>query len=373
MRQVTVERLGLGDHDEMLDMLNRVFAEHNNNPAFRFQEVLPKMARPTEENMRRHFAVRENGRIVAALGVYPLPTVIAGERFLFSTVGNVGTLPEARGKGYMTLLLAEAMEELSRIGADASRLGGKQERYARYGYFPCGTAYRFLLPRQRETPPAGVSLRSIEKGDTAALEFCAALYRRNSFRVERTTPEDFYDTLTAFKCRPLLALDGAENPVGYAALSENGREVSELDADGLENFKGLVQALCAQGEITAVLPLGKREEAAYLQSLCLDRACFSPSLFYIRNWPGILNALLRWKASQCALPDASETLTIAGCGTFTLECSGGKTRCFPSSAPAQRVLTPKEAAQALLGPCPEGEDTPALFPLPLTWRGQDRV
>lgn len=373
MHHATVERLGLRDHDEMLDMLNRVFAEHNNNPAFKFQAVLPKMARPTEETMRRHFAIRENGRIVAALGVYPLPTVIAGERFLFSTVGNVGTLPEARGKGYMTLLLAEAMAELDRIGADASRLGGKQERYARYGYFPCGTAYRFLLPQGAEAKPAAISLRPIARDDTSALEWCAALYRRNAFRAERNTPKDFYDTLTAFQCRPLLALDGAGSPAGYVALSENGREASELEADGPAHFQAIVQALRATGDITVVLPLGKQAEAAYLKKISAESACFSPSLFYIRNWAGILNALLRWKAVEHALPDFSETLSITGYGALTIECHGGKARCFPASAPAQRVLTPMEAAQTFLGPCPEWEAGRTVFPLPLTWRGQDRV
>ena len=52
--------------------------------------------------------VWENGRIVSLLGVYPLPAVIAGRRVLLGTIGNVASLPSARGKGYMKQLMAAA-------------------------------------------------------------------------------------------------------------------------------------------------------------------------------------------------------------------------------------------------------------------------
>ncbi|MBQ7887111.1 MAG: GNAT family N-acetyltransferase [Clostridia bacterium] len=148
------ERLTSRDRDEILSVLNRSFTRPGHTADF--EKNLPIMWTGEHDYPSRHFGVREDGRLIAMLGVYPLPVSIAGHDLLFSTVGNVATLQEARGKGCMKLLMDAAMEELAHIGADASRLGGIRSRYNRFGYDHAGRSIRFTLTRRNaaENPPA---------------------------------------------------------------------------------------------------------------------------------------------------------------------------------------------------------------------------
>ncbi len=84
---------------------------------------------------------------MSALGIYPLKTVICGEVLDFYTVGNVATDMDYTGRGHMSRLMALAMDKLNELGADGSRLGGKRERYNRYGYESAGTVNFFVFTK----------------------------------------------------------------------------------------------------------------------------------------------------------------------------------------------------------------------------------
>ena len=116
---IKIERLTASDYDEWLAVIDRVFTIQNKRH-MDFEVELPKMCVRDDEHMGKHFAVKKNGKIVSALGVYPLPMNVAGEEILFSTMGNVITVPEEEGNGYMTQLLEVAMKELSDLGIDGS-------------------------------------------------------------------------------------------------------------------------------------------------------------------------------------------------------------------------------------------------------------
>ncbi|MBQ8685052.1 MAG: GNAT family N-acetyltransferase, partial [Clostridia bacterium] len=136
-----IVRLKKENYDELIGLLNLVFTAKNKKE-MDFEKDLPKMCVRDDEHMGRHFGVFEDGRLVAALGVYLLPVTVAGEKLLFSTVGNIATHPDYQGKGYMNALIERAMQELADIGADASRLGGLRHRYNRFGYENCGRMYQ---------------------------------------------------------------------------------------------------------------------------------------------------------------------------------------------------------------------------------------
>ena len=141
---VEVERLTASDYDEFIPFLNNVFTlAHGRKEDF--EKFFPKMCIRDDEHMGKHLAIKKNGKIVSALGVYSLPAKFCGEDIMFSTVGNIATHPDEEGNGYMSILINEAMRELERIGADASRLGGSRQRYNRYGYEASGTVYNFEI------------------------------------------------------------------------------------------------------------------------------------------------------------------------------------------------------------------------------------
>ena len=92
----------------MLEVLNESFT-HKEVPTDTpyqadFVANLPIMWTKEHDYPCRHLAVKENGRIVSLLGIYPLPAVIDGEKVLIGTIGNIASLPAARGRGYMKQL-----------------------------------------------------------------------------------------------------------------------------------------------------------------------------------------------------------------------------------------------------------------------------
>jgi predicted acetyltransferase len=140
-----IERLTAKDYDELLHLLNTVFHKEEGNT---FDVFLPVMWERTDERMSKHLAIRENGKIVAVVGVYPLPAKIYGEEIMFSTIGNVATLPEFEGRGMMKALMSQALLEAKRMGIDVARLGGARQRYNRYGFERAGVDYVFKLNRK---------------------------------------------------------------------------------------------------------------------------------------------------------------------------------------------------------------------------------
>ena len=90
------------NYDEWLHVLNTVFTIHNGKD-MDFEKSLPKMCVKDDYHMGMHFGIKDEGKIVSLLGVYPIETKIDGKDFMFSTVGNVATLKEHEGKGYMKL------------------------------------------------------------------------------------------------------------------------------------------------------------------------------------------------------------------------------------------------------------------------------
>ena len=374
-----VERLTERDYEEALAVLNASFAK-NGVPAD-FEQNLPIMWTREKDYMRLHFGIREGGRLVALLGVYPLPVRVAGRELLFSTVGNVGTLPEARGKGCMKALMDAAMQELDRIGADASRLGGLRSRYNRFGYDHCGSRYGFLLTARNaaEHPARPLTFHALGRNDDD-LAFARRCHERLPMYAVRPTQTDFYMTLCAWGCRPFLARDASGAPVGYLSAAPGSTSVAEQGTVGSLSAVELLTAWRDAQELPEVrfqlAPFELRDVDAALR-VCEGWSVADPSMFRIVHWDKVADAFLALRAQMAreaggALSDGLVRLGIEDWGVLELEVRGGCTRAARTDAPAELRLDRLAAARRLFGPVPPAAN-PGWFPLPLSWNGQDRV
>ena len=88
-----IKRLTAEHYDELLELLNYTSGNKYGKPVD-FLSAQPKMWVRDDEHMGCHFGAFEDGRLCAVVGVYPLMTVIDGEKFLFATTGNVATHPD---------------------------------------------------------------------------------------------------------------------------------------------------------------------------------------------------------------------------------------------------------------------------------------
>ncbi|MBQ7915456.1 MAG: GNAT family N-acetyltransferase [Firmicutes bacterium] len=377
-----IVRLKASDYDEWLYVLNTVFGRHNQKE-MDFEKELPAMCVRDDEYMGKHFAVKEDGRICALLGVYPLPTRIGDQELMFSTVGNVATLPEYEGRGYMRALMQEAMKELERIGADASRLGGARQRYNRYGYESCGREYHFTINDHTAkycfTQGTKVYFKEISAGDKKELVWIENLRSGEHMQVHRPRP---YETLRAWQNRPFIALNEKGEMIGYLVSSQNRAGLSEVAAKDVAALKNML--FCWQkevgGAISFVLSPSQWEAVRYFSQVAAGMGMNPPCHFKMIHYDRVADALLKLKVSYTpGLVQGEQVIEIKGWGNLLLYNKNGQAFCKKTDKAASISLEPLAASRFLFGPFEPsavtdcGEFLSALLPLPLGWSTLDRV
>ena len=384
-----VEWLKKTDAEDALDFLNLVFSmaktPHN------FKKSLPKMWEGDLSGVERHLAIKKDGRIKALVGVYPLPTEVAGEKLLFATMGNVASHPLENGRGYMSCLLEEAMKELDRMDVDGARLGGLRQRYNRYGYEPAGSQYQFTLTAHNlmrfyaEVPKEELTFEKMLPDDTETLLWAKTLFEKEKVWVDRKGAETFYNSVTAWENVPYVCLKNGEK-IGYLTGSADKKRINEVLAETAEDVLKILRAWVDGNALASVsLPVDphKTELARALQPICEGWSVSIPSHFYIRRWDRVMNAYMKLKSNMMPLMEGSAVIGIEGFGNVRLyKDETGAGACLTDEN-ASITLKPDFAARFLFGPLPPvctaalPEECAALLtswlPLPLGWNTLDRV
>lgn len=148
-----IEYARAGDCAELLDFLYGVFTRNNPDHP-RFEDLFPELFEATEESMERHAIVRVDGRIAACVGMYRQTLRIAGCDVPIAGIGQVSTGAEHLGHGYMTALLREQLSRARAEGAAVAWLGGRHDRYSRFGFESAGLVFHYGLDARstREIP-----------------------------------------------------------------------------------------------------------------------------------------------------------------------------------------------------------------------------
>jgi len=158
---MNVEHAHERDYDELMEVIIRSFrSDTPDHP--RFEVFLPDLYRRCEEDMNRHVVIREAGRIISAVGVYPMEVRCDGVALTMAGVGAVCTLPAHRGRGCMSLLLKTIRREMARNGYGLSWLSGLRERYGRYGWEKAGSDLQFSIEGRVEPSPAGWAINRVD-------------------------------------------------------------------------------------------------------------------------------------------------------------------------------------------------------------------
>ena len=378
-----VQRLGLEHYEEILGLLNEVFSRQNGKE-MDFEKDLPKLSVHSAANAQKHCGIFEDGKLVACMGVYPFETVVAGQKLLFCTMGNVVVHWDYEGRGYMSEMLKWAKQEMKELNIDVGRLGGLRSRYNRYGFEACGMNYSFTLTGKnclRKFPlyKGGIAFKKITRDDREALAFAAKLYNANAIAVTRT-PEDAYLSMTAWRSTPYLALKEGR-PIGYLSVSPVVANISEVYAVDCE---ALQDVLCGWQErmnttLHFQLQQHQAEEVKVFSAACESFSMASPSHFFIQNWAETVDAFMKLKASYCTLPKGEIKIGIENYGTIRVYADENGAGCEKTPDAPDVQLDHLAATRYVFGPCASVYTAEAslfaqaCFPLPLSWNGQDRV
>jgi len=276
-----------------------------------FERVYPDRCRPEEDATRTLLVIEKDGRIVSHVGVFEMEVVVGPARFRCGGIGAVATLPEERGKGYMSRLMEEAVQRMRDWGWPLSVLWGDRQRYSSFGYETAGVLHILRVTRRtlgwQALHPAPVEER--DPRDPAAVEFVRQVHATMEYRVERPW-------LDLQLLRPQVRLftgpDGyllsrrevAGDLAGVEVVSPTGRE-AELILGALDITFGNAAdvELPASG---ACLHRLARVMDHYWQAR-------PQGMFRIVDWPALLTALAPWFAQRAATVGVPAFSTVIGC------------------------------------------------------------
>ncbi len=150
-----VERARAGDRDTLLALLLKAFRHHNPTHPL-FEDLYPDLFPPTDAAMMRHFLIRDDaGLPVSCVGLYPIDVQLGPARIRTAGVGQVATDPAQRGKGMMHALMTRVQEELASAPVSVAWLGGRHDRYSRYGWEWGGNPLHISLDARSVGPAPG--------------------------------------------------------------------------------------------------------------------------------------------------------------------------------------------------------------------------
>ena len=230
------EKATAQDIPELLDFVHNTFrADNPEHP--RFEVLYPDLFLPPDEKASRHLIIRQNGKIISCVGSYPMTVMIAGCKVVVGGIGQVSTAPEMKGRGCMSQLLVDSIARMERDGVALSWLGGRHDRYGRYGWETVGTdfTYHYHGSAVRHFNESLLVTQSLGR-ETVISETMFAM-RKQATTVE-DAPENYQARLGRGGSEVWVAHPkNAEEPVAWGVVFPKARQI----ADFCGSVEGVVQ------------------------------------------------------------------------------------------------------------------------------------
>jgi len=205
-----------GDLDQLVGLANRVFRPHGGD----MRREYPLLFDP--ENLENLRVVKLDGRIVSHVGLSIRDASILGFPLRVVSVGAVCTAPEARGRGFATALMQDAVAHSRANGCSLMLISGSRGLYHRMGAVNLTAFLKCRIPANSVPPVAGaIKVSPAEEKDIPLL---SQLYQREPVRFHRSA-EDWHkllkagmlmnheaDTFAAYDSRSLAAYACVQRP-----------------------------------------------------------------------------------------------------------------------------------------------------------------
>ena len=342
---VEVRTLRGDEFEQFLRFLERSYGHSFNF----FPRIHPDLYHPS--GLDAFLVAVEDGRIVSHVGTFPM-RVVAGRAVIeFGGIGGVATLPDARGRGYMSRLLQESLRRMRERGVQASILWGDRRRYRNFGFETCGVGYEVTLTL-RSLEGAGVQALPVEEADPASPATVAHVQRFQALRAFRVERPRLDLTLARHGVRVFVCDDG------YLLAQHEARDLDVqevVSASG--NEAGLVfGALRHTFGSRATLMAGPEDDPAVrrLAAAAHGWRAVPQGMITVVDWPA-LAAALRPVLEERAAPLKPFSVVIGcrsadGVDWATLRWAGSSLDVLPGrKGDAECVLEAGELVAALFG------------------------
>lgn len=269
------------------ESLHRVLERSFGHSTGWFQRHLPALARHDDEALQWSLVGLSGGQIVAHVGVYPLPLVIGGCPVMAGGIGNVATLPEARGKGYMSRLLHAAIEHMDKQRWPVSVLWGDRRRYGNFGWERAGSSLHLTVPRSYLANTVRAHVRETVQFDAETIAVLKRHYEHMPYRVERP---DFSRKLTKAGTRLFTSDAGYAIVRGEQGGNQTVIEVASATGEEPELVAGVLDYTFGStaNVVTEAAPSVRLERLLGMASSWTSQAM---GMFRLNDWPALMHTM----------------------------------------------------------------------------------
>jgi predicted N-acetyltransferase YhbS len=385
------------DYEDVIDLGNYVFSQahmpHN------FPLMLPKLFKKEYFMDGIHYLAREEGKIRAVIGAYPLKWEFSDQGLSDVTlcgrgIGMVAVHPYSRSRGYMKELMNRALSDMRRDHMVFTCLTGHRQRYEYFGYGRTGSVYSFTCSETNIWHTLGqdlntnLSLKIVESGDNALLDRIHAFHEAKPSRLHRQR-ERLFDILSSWEAR-ILALTEGERFCGYIVYKANGaeQEITEINLTDLSRLPEVIGLFLRNGKAAGMKPFVQvsvcphETEKLTAFSRFAERYVQSTAYsFAVLDYVRFVEPFIKQKQQGYSLCEGSFVLQVEGGPRFRLAVQKGAASVIETSDPPDLSLSCLDALHFLFSPL-ASQTVPAvgksiflqsLLPLPLFYETPDGI
>ena len=399
---VQYEKAAAKDYEEVIDLANYTFsaARHPTD----FPSSLPKLYRREYFMDAVHYIAREDGRIRAVVGSYPLEMRVKTETLPGRGIGMVSVHPYARARGYMRALMEMALADMREASREASGgyafscLAGQRQRYEYFGFTPTGIRFEFECGRdnvrhftREKSAKKKLSLKLLGAEDADFVASIRAMHESKPVRFQRPGSK-LFDILSSWNSAVYAILEDGVF-FGYLIHKKRGNSIHEIN---LNDFSAISEVLriffeSAGSEnadtVTVAACAHETEKLLYLSCLAESRKITTAYNYYVLDYARFVSAFAAFQSGRRKTADGDFTLRIinapGGDTALRLFAEGGRAgaAAVDENGKADLTLHHLEAMDFLFsteGPYKHRviTETPllrSLLPLPLFFEAADGV
>lgn len=325
---------------------------------------MPKVYSMNLNSSGHHHILKENGKIVAVVGVYKQAFQIGEIILKTGFIGSVSVSEQCRGKGYMRLLMEKAEEDMRKEGLSLAMLGGKRNRYGFFGFEIGGiyTEYDYVEENIRHTIGAEsgpiVKLIPVNDASDPCIDSMYELYKKECMTCR--SREYFYLSCITWEYY-VFQIKINDKFAGYLISSEDCSYIAELELNDWDDFLYVARECMSkvkQKKLIIRTQLWETEKSDVLQSTCELYRCIPNLSYKILDYPKALTAMLVLKQSYQHLSDGKFNFHVTGIGLVKIEIHQGTVHVIMVNENSSEfdpeqidiTLTEREVISALMSP-----------------------
>ena len=391
MSDITYNKAIPDDYDDVMDFADFVFSQAH--VPHDFQSLLPKSYKKEYFMDGIHYLAREEGKIKAMVGAYPLVIEFKSAAPVPGRgIGAVSVHPRTRSRGYMKTLMNMALDDMKKDGLVFSCLSGQRQRYEYFGYAAAGSVYIFTVrePNIRHTLgsewKSSLELRLVESTDRETLDRIQAMHDAKNARLRRSR-DRLFDILKSWHAN-VFALTEGGNFIGYMVCDTHAvTEINMAHPSRMIEALGLLIHLRKEygGHDSVDVSAGPHETEKFslLSSFAEGFRQSAAYSFNIFDFKRFTEPFLALRADQRTIANGSFVLKVEGQngGTFLICSKDGKPEISETASAPDLTLDPLETVKLLFNPfssliipavC-KSLFLQSLLPLPLFFENADWV